>query len=235
MYGIQLITPDILHTVDGRLQLVYSTVERIAKSAGINMPEVGYYESAEPNAFATGATKNSALVAVSTGLLNSMDAREIEGVIGHEMAHILNGDMVTLTLITGVMNTFVIVLSHIVSRIVASFLSRGNDESEGISHLSYMLVYNVLQIIFGLLASIVIMYFSRIREYRADEGGAQFTSKSNMIAALRKLKKVTELSHEPTDNGKLTAFMINERDHWFSTHPSLENRIRALEENYRLP
>lgn len=128
MYGIVLLDPATLHEEDTRLQLVYQTVERIAKSKNIDMPEVGYYESPEPNAFATGKSKNSALVAVSTGLLNTMEDREIEGVVGHEMAHVLNGDMVTLTLITGVMNTFVIVLSHIVSRIVAGFLSRSDDD-----------------------------------------------------------------------------------------------------------
>lgn len=235
MYGIVLLDPATLHEEDTRLQLVYQTVERIAKSKNIDMPEVGYYESPEPNAFATGKSKNSALVAVSTGLLNTMEDREIEGVVGHEMAHVLNGDMVTLTLITGVMNTFVIVLSHIVSRIVAGFLSRSDDDEWGISQLSYFLVYNVLQVVFGLLASIVIMYFSRMREYRADLGGAEFTSRASMIAGLKRLQKLTKLQDRHADNGKLTAFMINEPDSFWSTHPSLDNRIKALEANYQLP
>ena len=235
-YSIQLITANELASLDARLQLVYRTVERISQSAHIDMPEVGYYESAEPNAFATGATKNSALVAVSTGLLNTMEDREIEWVVGHEMAHILNGDMVTLTLITGVMNTFVIFFAHIVSRIVASFLSRGEDEGDGgISQLSYFLIYNLLQVVFGFLASLVIMYFSRIREYRADEGGARYTSKANMIAGLRRLQKLTKLQDRHGEDGKMTAFMINEPDSFFSTHPSLDNRIQALEANYQLP
>ncbi|MDD2693889.1 MAG: protease HtpX [Candidatus Gracilibacteria bacterium] len=235
MYGIILLDSATLHQEDARLQLVYQTVERIAKSKNIDMPEVGYYESAEPNAFATGASRNSALVAVSTGLLNTMENREIEGVVGHEMAHVLNGDMVTLTLITGVMNTFVIVLSHIVSRIVAGFLSRSDSDEGGISQLSYFLVYNVLQVVFGLLASIVIMYFSRMREYRADLGGAEFTSKASMIAGLKRLQQLTKLQDRHVDNGKLTAFMISEPDSFWSTHPSLDNRIKALEENYQLP
>lgn len=235
MYGIILLDSATLHQEDARLQLVYQTVERIAKSKNIDMPEVGYYESAEPNAFATGASRNSALVAVSTGLLNTMENREIEWVVGHEMAHVLNGDMVTLTLITGVMNTFVIVLSHIVSRIVAGFLSRSDSDEGGISQLSYFLVYNVLQVVFGLLASIVIMYFSRMREYRADLGGAEFTSKASMIAGLKRLQQLTKLQDRHVDNGKLTAFMISEPDSFWSTHPSLDNRIKALEENYQLP
>jgi len=235
MYNIVLLDPESLHKEDAHLQLVYQTVERIAKSKGINIPEVGYYESPEPNAFATGASKNKSLVAVSTWLLNTMEAREIEWVVGHEMAHILNGDMVTLTLITGVMNTFVIVLSHIVSRIVAWFLSRSDDDEWVISNISYFIVYNILQIIFWLLASFVIMYFSRIREYRADLGGAQFTSKSSMIAGLKRLQKLSKIQEDHVENGKLTAFMIYEKDSFFSTHPSLSNRIQALEENYQLP
>jgi heat shock protein HtpX len=233
-YNITLLDPTSIHTLDTKLQLVYETVERIAKSNNITTPEVGYYESAEPNAFATGATKNSALVAVSTGLLNNMKDTEISWVIWHEMAHILNGDMVTLTLITGVLNTFVIVLSQVASRFIANFLSRG-EESEGISHLSYMVTYMVLQTIFGLLASFIIMWFSRQREYRADLGGATYTSKQSMIHALEKLQSITKLA-PPTqlDHGNLKAFMITEPDSFFSTHPSLDNRIKALEENYKL-
>lgn len=233
-YNIVLLEGSSLHTEDKKLQLVYETVERIATTNNITMPEVGYYESPEPNAFATGATKNSALVAVSTGLLNNMKDSEIAGVIWHEMAHILNGDMVTLTLITWVLNTFVIVLSQVASRFIASFLARG-EESEWISHLSYMATYMVLQTVFGLLASLIIMWFSRHREYRADLGGASYTSKQSMIHALKKLQSMTKL--EPStrlDHGNLKAFMITEPDSFFSTHPSLDNRIKALEENYKL-
>lgn len=217
---------------DEKLSLVYTTVERIAQMNAITMPEVGYYESSEPNAFATGASKNSSLVAVSTGLLETMTKDEIEGVVGHEMAHVLNGDMVTLTLIQWVMNTFVIVASNILARVVSGFLAKDN---ENVSALTYNLIYFVLQIGLGFLASFVVMYFSRIREYRADLGWAQYTSKTKMIAGLRRLKVMTEKMREETQkNGQMTAFMITEPDSMFSTHPSLDNRIKALEENYQL-
>ncbi len=232
MQGVELIDATTASR-DPKLKIVWDTVERIARQENITMPEVGFYESAEPNAFATGRSKNASLVAVSTGLLNVMDADEIEGVVGHEMAHILNGDMVTLTLIQGVMNTFVVFLSRIVADIINSYFSRDGDE--GLGWIAYNLVYIVLQIVFGFLASFVVMYFSRIREYRADEGGARYTSKRKMIAGLKKLQKLSTMEIERTENDKkMAAFMINEPDSMFSTHPSLDNRIKALEENYKL-
>jgi heat shock protein HtpX len=231
-YNIVLLTANTAMQ-DAKLQIVWDTVERISREHSINMPEVGYYESAEPNAFATGATKNSSLVSVSTGLLNQMEKWEIEWVVGHEMAHILNGDMVTLTLIQWVMNTFVIVFSHLAARAVSSFLSRDNEEN-ALGYMAYHGVYMLFQIIFWALAMLVIMWFSRVREYRADLGGAQYTSRAKMVSGLRKLQKINKLIHtEPVDN-KMTAFMITEPDSFWSTHPSLENRIRALEENYQL-
>jgi heat shock protein HtpX len=149
------------------------------------------------------------------------------------MAHILNGDMVTLTLIQGVMNTFVYFISHIAARFISSFLSRGEESSEGMNTFIYHAIAFVAQIIFGFLAMFVVMWFSRIREYRADLGGAQYTSKAAMIAGLKKLQKITQ-KLEPQENGKMTAFMITEKDSFFSTHPSLQNRIEALESNYQL-
>ena len=141
--------------------------------------------------------------------------------------------MVTLTLLQGVMNTFVILFSHIAARAVSSFLSRDGEEN-GLSYLAYQGVYMAFQLVFGFLAMFVVMWFSRIREYRADLGGAQYTSKAKMISGLRKLQKMTKLVHtEPTDK-KMSAFMINEPDSFFSTHPSLDNRIKTLEENYQL-
>lgn len=213
-----------------KVQLVYNTVARIARENNISIPEVGVYESEEPNAFATGATKNSSLVAVSTGLLDLMDEGEIEGVVGHEMAHILNGDMVTLTLITGVANTFVIFLSKVVANIIDNFFA--SDDGEGLGVIAYNIVYIALQIVFGFLASFVINYFSRQREYRADEGGARYTSKAKMIAGLKKLKTITTTASD----AKMAPFMITEpeKDSAFSTHPSLDNRIKALEENLQL-
>ncbi|GAB0174739.1 MAG: protease HtpX [Candidatus Altimarinota bacterium] len=212
-----------------KLKIVWDTVARIAQANNIKQPEVGYYESPEPNAFATGASKNSSLVAVSTGLLDLMNKDEIEGVVGHEMAHILNGDMVTLTLIQGVMNTFVYFLSTLIARAISSYLARDNDN---VSSLTYSLISFVLQISLGFLASFVVMYASRIREYRADLGGATYTSKSKMIAGLKKLKTIT--AKTKIHDGKMTAFMITEPDSMFSTHPSLDNRISALENNFKL-
>jgi heat shock protein HtpX len=231
-YNIQLLDVQKASS-DTKLQLVWETVERISQMNHISMPEVGYYESSDPNAFATWSSKNNSLVAVSTGLLDMMEKKEIEWVIGHEMAHILNGDMVTLTLIQWIMNTFVIFFSHIAARLVSTFFSSSNDEWEWLSWLTYSLVTIVFQMIFGFLAMFVVMWFSRMREYRADIGWAQFTNKWSMIAWLKKLQSITQKSQSPLDP-KMTAFMINEPDSFFSTHPSLVNRIRALEENYQL-
>ncbi len=216
---------------DPQLQVVWSTVERIAREQSINMPEVWYYESAEPNAFATGATKNSSLVAVSTGLLTQMQKNEVEGVVWHEMAHILNWDMVTLTLLQWVMNTFVVFFSHIAARLVAGAIAKDN---ETIGNFAYMGISLGFQIVFWALASLVVMWFSRMREYRADLGWAQYTSRSSMIAWLRRLQQMKDVKPTQHPDGNLTAFMITENDSFWSTHPSLDNRIKALEENYKL-
>ncbi len=216
---------------DPGFQAVWSTVERIAQMHQITMPEVGYYESSEPNAFATGATKNKSLVAVSTGLLAQMQRNEVEWVVGHEMAHILNGDMVTLTLLQWVMNTFVVFFSHIAARLVAGAIAKDN---ETIGTLAYMGISLAFQLVFGALASLVVMWFSRMREYRADLGGAQFTSRSSMVAGLKRLQQMKNVKPTQHPDGNLTAFMITEPDSFWSTHPSLDNRIQALEENYQL-
>lgn len=229
-YNITLIDSQSV-SWDIKLQAVWNTVERIAQSKNITMPEVGYYESAEPNAFATGSSKNKSLVAVSTWLLQQMEKNEIEGVVGHEMAHILNGDMVTLTLIQWVMNTFVVLLANLAARFVAGAIAKDN---ETVGYFTYQLIYIVFQILFGFLAMFVIMWFSRIREYRADIGGAQYTSRSSMVAWLKKLQNITKLYTKSSMDKKMTAFMIHEPDGLFSTHPSLDNRIKALEENYQL-
>ncbi len=232
IYSIQLLTQQTA-VQDAKLQVVWNIVSRIALQNNIQMPEVGYYESSDPNAFATWATKNSALVAVSTGLLHAMERNEIEGVVGHEMAHVINGDMVTLTLLQGVMNTFVIFFSSIAARAVAASLSQ-DDKENALSFFVYQAIYIIFQLLFGFLAMIVIMYFSRIREYHADLGWATFAGKMNMIAGLKKLQSITKLIHTKPTDSKMTAFMIQEPDSLFSTHPSLENRIKALEENYQL-
>jgi len=160
------------------------TVRRQAQQAGIPMPDVAIYHSNDANAFATGATKNNSLVAISTGLLNSMTEEEAEAVLAHEVSHIANGDMVTMTLLQGVLNTFVIFLSRVIANVVAS--SRNGDEESRSSGI-YFLVSMVLEIVFGILASIIAMWFSRYREYRADAGSAQLVGKEKMIAALQRL------------------------------------------------
>ncbi|HHK5990860.1 TPA: protease HtpX [Neisseria subflava] len=196
-----------------------ATVEAQARQWNLKTPEVAIYDSPEPNAFATGATKNSSLVAVSTGLLDHMTRDEVKAVLAHEMAHVGNGDMVTLTLIQGIVNTFVVFLA----RIVSSMVARNNDGST--SQGTYFMVSMVLQIVFGFLASIIVMWFSRQREYRADAGAAKLVGAPKMIAALQRLKGGT--SNLPQT---MTAMGIasEAKDSWFSTHPSLDNRISRL-------
>ena len=199
-----------------------NTVRRQAELAGIGMPEVAIYDSPEINAFATGANKNNALVAVSTGLIRSMNRDEAEAVLGHEVSHVANGDMVTLTLIQGVLNTFV----YFFARIVANMVNRGNN-----SAFTYLMTVMAFQAIFGILASIIVMGFSRYREYRADSGGADLAGRQKMIAALERLKS------NQTDSqldGQLTAFGISGKRAWselFMSHPPLEKRIAALQQH----
>jgi heat shock protein HtpX len=202
-----------------------ATVEREARAAGIGMPEVAVFDAAEPNAFATGATKNSALVAVSSGLLQSMNQDEVEAVLGHEISHIANGDMVTLTLLQGVLNTFVIFLSRALGYILDNAMRR-DDERSG-PGFGYMIISMVLQVVFGILASMIVAWFSRYREFRADAGGAHLAGKRKMIAALQRLKAVNEPSSLPQN---MTAFGIGGgAASLFASHPPLEKRIEALQ------
>lgn len=197
------------------------TVKRQAEKAGIGMPEVAIYDSPEINAFATGMNKNNALVAVSTGLLRSMTQDEAEAVLGHEVSHIANGDMVTLTLIQGVLNTFVFFFA----RIAASAISRGND-----SRMAYFFIVMFFHFVFGILASVIVMWFSRRREFRADEGGASLAGREKMIAALQRLQGNQQ---ESQLDGQLTAFGISGKQAMsalFMTHPPLETRIAALKD-----
>ena len=199
------------------------TVQRQAQQAGIGMPEVGIFDSPSPNAFATGANRNSALVAVSTGLLQSMNRKEVEAVLGHEVSHVANGDMVTMTLIQGVVNTFVVFFS----RIVGHFIDRVVFKTERGYGPGYFIGSLVAQIIFGLLANIIVAWFSRRREFRADAGGANLSSKRQMADALRALQRVHEPEPLPQE---MAAFGINGGlKSLFSTHPPLEERIAALE------
>ena len=197
-----------------------NTVQRQAELAGIGMPEVAVYDSPEINAFATGANRHNSLVAVSTGLLRSMSRDEAEAVLAHEVSHVANGDMVTLTLIQGVLNTFV----YFFARIVANMVNRGNN-----SAFTYFMTVMAFQAIFGILASIIVMGFSRYREYRADSGGADLAGRQKMIAALERLKSN---QIESQLDGQLTAFGISGKRAWselFMSHPPLEKRIAALQ------
>lgn len=203
------------------------TVQTLATRAQLPMPEVAVYDG-PPNAFATGASKSNSLVAVSTGLLQGMTKEEVEAVLAHEVAHIANGDMVTLTLIQGVVNTFVMFFARIVGYFVDSFLRRNSEENSG-PGIAYMVTVFVCEIVFGILASIIVMYFSRQREYRADAGAAKLMgSNVPMMNALRRLGGMQ--SDGLPQN--LQASGISGRDAWlglFSSHPSLESRIAALQ------
>jgi len=197
-----------------------------AQTAGIGMPEVGIFDSPEPNAFATGANKNSALVAVSTGLLRNMRREEVEAVLGHEVSHVANGDMVTLTLIQGVMNTFVFFLARIIGGIVDKVILK-NERGNGVG---YFITVLVAQIVLGFLAGMVVAWFSRQREYRADAGGAHLAGTNAMIGALEALKRV----HTPTAMPEqMKAFGINDAQpsgfqRLLMSHPPLDERIAAL-------
>jgi heat shock protein HtpX len=207
-------------------QWLVNTVKSQAAQAGIGMPEVGIFESPQPNAFATGARRDSALVAVSTGLLRNMRRNEVEAVLGHEIAHVANGDMVTLTLIQGVVNTFVFFLSRVIGELVDKALLR-NERGRGIG---YFVTVMAAQFVLGILATMIVMWFSRRREFRADEGGARAAGTGNMIAALERLKAA---SNQPLP-AQFSAFGIQGGAgaglrRLFLSHPPLEERIAALQ------
>ena len=206
-------------------QWLLDTVRSLADKAGVGMPEVGIFDSPQPNAFATGPRRDNALVAVSSGLLSSMNHSEIEAVLGHELTHVANGDMVTLTLIQGVVNTFVIFLSRIVGNIVDRSMSRDSD-GRGIA---YFITVMVSQLVLGILASMIVMWFSRRREFRADAGGARLAGRDRMIAALERLKA----AHDQPLPAQLNAFGISGGEgsglaRLFMSHPPIEERIAAL-------
>ena len=203
------------------------TVRKQAEEAGIGMPEVGVFGADQPNAFATGMNRNSALVAVSTGLMRSMSPDEVEAVLGHEVAHVANGDMVTMGLMQGVVNTFVVFLSRVVGHVVDRVVFK-TERGYG---PAYFFTTIVAQIFLSILASMIVMWFSRYREFRADEGGAKLAGREKMISALKALQR----AHEPEDlPGQLAAFGINGGrgrtiKSLFMSHPPLEDRIQALE------
>jgi len=222
MSGTEVIT----QPRNGTEQWLLQTVQKLANKAGVGMPEVGVFQSAEINAFATGATKNSALVAVSSGLLANMSEDEAEAVLAHEIGHVANGDMVTLTLIQGIVNTFVIFFSRLVGFFVDRVLLK-NERGHG---MGYYIASFVAQIIFGILASGIVMYFSRLREFKADEAGAELAGRHKMIAALEKLRRNTGETAMPD---QMVAFGIsggngNALQKFFMSHPPLDERIMAL-------
>ena len=209
-------------------QWLIETVRRQAKQAGIGMPEVAVFDAPDVNAFATGMSRDSALVAVSTGLLNSMDKDEAEAVLGHEITHVSNGDMVTLALIQGVLNTFVIVLS----RVVGYFVDRVILKNERGAGIGFFVSSMVAQIVLGILASMIVMWFSRQREFRADAGGAKLAGRDKMIAALNRLKAMHEPAQLPD---QMAAFGISGAPaggfrRLFMSHPPLDERIAALKQ-----
>ncbi|MFV0575136.1 MAG: protease HtpX [Vibrio sp.] len=200
------------------------TVSRQAEQAGIGMPTVAIYDSPDINAFATGAKRDDSLVAVSTGLLHNMTRDEAEAVLAHEVSHISNGDMVTMTLMQGVVNTFVIFLSRTIANVMSS---RNSDEGGGTNMMMYFLISTVLEVVFGFLASFITMWYSRRREFYADAGSASLVGKEKMIAALERLK----VSHEPQLEGSMMAFGINGKKtltQLLMSHPPLDKRIEAL-------
>jgi heat shock protein HtpX len=209
-------------------QWLLATVRRQAQQAGIGMPEVAIYDAPEINAFATGANRNKALVAVSTGLLRAMERDEAEAVLGHEVSHVANGDMVTMALLQGVLNTFVIVLARVVGRVVDGYLSGGRDNGGG--GIGYYVIVFALDMVFGLFASMIAMWFSRHREFRADAGGASLAGRNKMIAALERLaqnhgqstlpKQVAAFGISGGNGGGLRRLLMS--------HPPLDERIAAL-------
>lgn len=228
MMGLSVIDP---RTASGTEAQLVMTVHRLAKSAGLTtMPEVAIYEAEEVNAFATGPTRSSSLVAVSTGLLRNMEWAEVEGVLGHEVAHIANGDMVTMALIQGVVNAFVMFLSRVIAFAISSAMSRSEDENSFPRMLNFILTF-LFDIIFTLLGSMVVAAFSRYREYRADAGGASLAGRQKMIAALDRLRRTHELV-DNADAPAMAAMKISNKGGFlalFSTHPPLEDRIARLQ------
>ncbi len=236
MMGVQVIPTD---TTDPTLRELVETVHGLARGAGLpKLPEVGIYQSDEINAFATGPTKSRALVAVSSGLLQRMGSKEVEGVLGHEVTHIANGDMVTMTLIQGVINSFVLFLSRVLAFVISQALRSRDDRDTGGGALQYLLVI-VFQILLSILGSIVVCWFSRQREFRADAGGARLAGRQNMIDALRALAALNHPEVVAAEAQQHQAFqslkIAGARSGLamlFATHPPIEERIARLERGY---
>jgi heat shock protein HtpX len=230
MMGVQVIDPQ---TRDSELQALLMTVHNLARSAGIStMPEVGIYDSPEVNAFATGPTRNRSLVAVSTGLLSRLKDNEVEGVLGHEISHVANGDMVTMTLLQGVVNAFAMFLARALAFILTQALRGERDDRERGPSMMTFAVQMVLEIVFMILGSIVVARFSRYREFRADAGGARLAGRENMIQALDALRRTYELV-DPNAQPAVQTLKISSHPRGlmalFASHPPLEERIARLQ------
>lgn len=229
--GVKVIDPQ---TRDSGEQQLLETVHRLARGAGLTtMPEVGVYQSPELNAFATGPTRNRSLVAVSTGLLQRMDREEVEGVLAHEIAHVANGDMVTMTLVQGVVNAFVMFLARVVAFAITQAMRKNDDEGSAASPMVQMMITFALEMVFMIFGTMVVMAFSRYREYRADAGGARLAGRESMVKALEKLRRTYEIRDPQTENASLATMKISGHGGFtrlFMSHPPLEERIQRLRE-----
>jgi heat shock protein HtpX len=232
LMGVKVIDPN---THDPELSRLVSTIHQLARDAELPaMPQVGIYESAEVNAFATGPTRRRSLVAVSTGLLNRMSQKELEGVLAHEITHVANGDMVTMTLIQGIVNAFVMFLARVLAFALSGVGRSRNQSSSGGSYMAYAMFVFLFEVVFMLLGSIVIFWFSRLREYRADAGGAHLAGKDKMISALVSLQSYQKIRDQKAEKPSFEAMKIStsNRSGWmklFSSHPPLEERIARLQ------
>jgi heat shock protein HtpX len=229
-YGVQTISSPRT----SRELFLVNTIAELSQKANLAMPEVGIYQSSDPNAFATGASRDNALVAVSSGLLDSMTEDEVRGVLGHEISHIQNGDMVTMSLLQGVLNTFVYFFSYIISKIAIQALNRNSDDEEsGASFSDFMLFHlinSILQVVFGIISTMILMWFSRQREFRADAGSANIAGRKCMIRALEALQR--NVQPAPNQKASMQALCINGASlgELFSSHPPLTQRIAALKQ-----
>ncbi len=233
MMGLQIIDPN---TSDPRQRAVLDVVYTLAKKAGLpKMPEVAIYQSPELNAFATGPSRSNSLVAVSTGLLQGMGKKEVDAVIGHEVTHVANGDMVTMTLLQGVINAFVMFLARILAFAIGRLFSRDREET---SPFVYQIIVFALEIVFMVLGAVVVASFSRYREFRADAGGARLAGPESMISALEALKRNMQIKDPRQNQEAINAFKISGTKggfmQWFSTHPPIDDRIARLEKIYKI-
>lgn len=226
VYGVEIVTANGPHGA------LVRKVHEFARRAGLTkMPEVGVYGSPEVNAFATGPSRNNSLVAVSTGLLERMNEEEAEGVLAHEVAHIANGDMVTMALIQGVVNAFVMFLARVVAFAIDQATRRNSDSGQGVGMFAHFIIVYILQIVFGTMAAPVVMGFSRWREYRADHGASKLAGKEKMIAALEALKRNYPIQEKVKEEPAMASLKISSKQSWaeiFSSHPTLDKRIAAL-------